>query len=305
MAGDPTSTDLLALLEDQIDVTRVPFSTRGSRLLVFKYSDRDQLYIKLAERLTAVQPGLDIYRFRPPYIQDLCFIDGDGMPLSFRMTTLPHALMFRTRLGTFVLTFERTDTVAIGLPRGGTAGIRFRVSTQMWQQSVNGGSLKAVRNLAYRTNGELLVNELSLERDVYLVELACHGQQDDGALAIHLQIRGDFDLDGEVRPFSETLACAELQWRSMFDSTPVVLAKYREKYAYAWWVMMNNLVAPLGRVTHEAMMPAKVQYVGVCELGCLFSHAGSAPRRSGASPQPVAHHARLPVAGWHDPRCRL
>ncbi|HSR29320.1 MAG TPA: hypothetical protein VLY63_02060 [Anaerolineae bacterium] len=73
----------LDLLEDRIDITRVPFSDRGSRLLVFKYPDQDRLYIKLAERLTAIQPGLDTYRFRPPYIQDLCFIDGEGMPLTF------------------------------------------------------------------------------------------------------------------------------------------------------------------------------------------------------------------------------
>jgi hypothetical protein len=69
-------------LRDRIDIARVPFSDRGSRLLVFRYPDSDRLYIKLAERLTAIQPGLDTYRFRLPYIQDLCFVDGEGMPLA-------------------------------------------------------------------------------------------------------------------------------------------------------------------------------------------------------------------------------
>jgi hypothetical protein len=36
--------------------------------------------IHRAERLTDIQPSVDTYRFRPPYIQDLCFIDQDGMP---------------------------------------------------------------------------------------------------------------------------------------------------------------------------------------------------------------------------------
>jgi hypothetical protein len=35
-------------------------------------------------------------------------------------------------------------------------------------QSDNGGSLKAVRNLAYRTNGRVLKNELGLEWEGYL-----------------------------------------------------------------------------------------------------------------------------------------
>ncbi|MGD8596914.1 MAG: hypothetical protein PVJ26_07810, partial [Anaerolineae bacterium] len=92
-----TTSSILESLKNKIDITRVPFSDRGSRLLVFKYSDQDHLYIKLAERLTSIQPGLDTYRFRPPYLQDLCFIDETGMPLNAHLTTYPHALFFQTR----------------------------------------------------------------------------------------------------------------------------------------------------------------------------------------------------------------
>jgi putative isomerase len=257
----------LALLEDQIDITRVPFSDRGSRLLVSKVQDRDHLYIKLAERLTAIQPGLDTYRFRPPYIQDLCFVDGEGMPLTYHLTTYPHALVFQTRLGTFALAFHRGDTLAIGLPAGRAAGIRFRVSTQMWQQSDDGGRLMAVRNLSYRTNGQVLKNELSLEREAYLVELIVDSSDD---AAVHLNIRSDLRLDGEPRPFSETLAAAEQRWHDWFARVPPVADRYRDHYYYAWWVMSNNLVDPLGHVTHEAMMPSKVQYVGVWNWDACF-----------------------------------
>jgi putative isomerase len=257
----------LALLEDRIDITRVPFSDRGSRLLVFKYPDRDHLYIKLAERLTAIQPGLDTYRFRPPYIQDLCFVDGEGMPLTYHLTTYPHALTFQTRLGTFALAFHRGDTLAIGLPAGTPAGIRFRVSTQMWQRSDDGGRLMAVRNLAYRTNGQVLKNELGLEREAYVVEFVVDGSDD---VSIHLNIRSDLQLDGEPVPFSETLAAAETQWHEWFARVPPVAARYRDHYYYAWWVMSNNLVAPSGNVIHEAMMPSKVQYVGIWNWDACF-----------------------------------
>ncbi len=257
----------LNLLKNRIDITRVPFSDRGSRLLVFKYPDREHLYVKLAERLTAIQPGLETHRFRPPYIQDLCFTDQEGMPLTYHLTTYPHALVFQTRLGVFALAFHRGDTLAVGLPSGQGAGIRFRVSTQMWQQTEDGGSLMAVRNLAYRTNGQVLRNELGLEREAYLVEFVVGGGDD---VAIHLNVRDDPSLDGELRPFSETLAAAEERWHDWFANVPRVADRYRDHYYYAWWVMSNNLVEPLGQVTHEAMMPSKVQYVGIWNWDACF-----------------------------------
>jgi putative isomerase len=262
-----TTAPHLGVLRNRIDITRVPFSDRGSRLLVFKYPDRDHLYVKLAERLTAIQPGLETYLFRPPYIQDLCFVDAEGMPLTYHLTSYPHALFFQTRLGVFTLAFHRGDTLAIGLPSGVPAGIRFRVSTQMWQRSDDGGSLRAVRNLAYRTNGHVLKNELGLEREAYLVEFVVEGGDD---VAIHMNIRGDLQLDGEPAPFSETLTAAERRWGDWFDHVPPVAEPYRDQYDYAWWVMSSNLVEPLGRVTHEAMMPSKVQYVGIWNWDACF-----------------------------------
>jgi putative isomerase len=262
-----TGTAILNSLENILDITRVPFSDRGSRLLVFKYADQDRLYIKLAERLTGIQAGLDTYRFRPPYIQDLCFTDREGMPLTYHMTTYPHALFFQTRIGTFVLAFNKGDTLAIGLPEGVPAGIQFRISTQMWQRTESGGTLKAVRNLAYRTNGDVLKNELGMEREAYAIEFIVDGGQD---VAIHLNIRNDLELNGEPHSFSQTLSSAEKRWDIWFRQAPPVAERYRQHYYYAWWVMNNNLVEPLGRISHEAMMPSKVQYVGIWNWDACF-----------------------------------
>ncbi|MDY6876505.1 MAG: hypothetical protein SWK90_09950 [Chloroflexota bacterium] len=257
----------LNLLRNHVDTTRVPFSERGSRLLVFKYPDGAGLYVKLAERLTAIQPGLETYRFRPPYIQDLCFVDEEGMQIAYHVMIYPHALFFQTRLGLFTLAFHKSDTLAVSLPPGVPAGIRFRVSTQMWQQSDEGGSLKAVRNLVYRTNSRVLKNELRLEQEAYLVEFVVDG---GGDVAIHLNIRGDFQLDGEPAPFSKTLSAAERRWEGWFARVPSVAEHYQDRYYYAWWVMSSNLVEPLGHVAHEAMMPSKVQYVGIWNWDACF-----------------------------------
>ena len=57
-----TTSPYLNLLRNHIDIQRVPFSDRGSRLLLFQQKNEPHLYIKLAERLTALEPGLDAYR---------------------------------------------------------------------------------------------------------------------------------------------------------------------------------------------------------------------------------------------------
>jgi glycogen debranching enzyme len=49
-----------------------------------------------------------------------------------------------------------------------------------------------------------------------------------------------------------------------------VSGEYEDHYYYAWWVMSNNLVEPLGQVVHEAMMPSKVQYVGIWNWDACF-----------------------------------
>jgi hypothetical protein len=116
----------------------VPLSDRGSRLLVQKHGDHDQLYIKLAERLKDLEPGLETYLFRPPYIKNLCFIDETGMPPAYHLTTYPHAMFFQTHLGRFALAFHKADTIAIGLPSVVRTGIRLHASTQIWQEEDDG-----------------------------------------------------------------------------------------------------------------------------------------------------------------------
>jgi glycogen debranching enzyme len=130
-----------------------------------------------------------------------------------------------------------------------------------------GGSLVGVRNLYYHTNGQVLRNELALERDTYAIEFVVNGGDD---IAIHLNIRSHLRLEGAVTPFSGTLAAAEERWNDWFCRVPSVAERFQGHYYYAWWVMSNNLVSPSGRVEHEAMMPSKVQYVGIWNWDTCF-----------------------------------
>ncbi len=260
IAQDATAS-YLDLLEGQIDITHVPFSDRGSRLLIYQVPGQSRLLIKLAERLTDLQPGLDTYRHRPPFIDSFAFVDETGTQLDFGdVVTHPHAVRFHTRLGVFTLVYQGERVISIGLPPDVTAGIHFHVSPQFWEETQCGGVFKAVRNLAYASNDECIRNKITPKGGGYVVDFIVEAGSD---CAITITIRGILDLSQEVLPFSTAYNQAEERWRSWFDQVPPVAEPYRRTYAYAWWVMANNLISPEGRVTYEAMMPSKVDYVGL------------------------------------------
>jgi glycogen debranching enzyme len=119
---------------------------------------------------------------------------------------------------------------------------------------------KAVRNLAYASNDRCVRNKITPKGGGYAVDFIVESGAD---CAIVITIRGTLDLSQEVLPFSTAFSAARERWERWFDLVPPVAEQYRPMYAYAWWVMANNLISPEGRVTYEAMMPSKINYVGL------------------------------------------
>ncbi len=258
----------LRLLEDRIRLQQIPFSDRGSRLLVYQSSQQEySFYVKLAERLTAVQPGLSTYRSRPPFIPRLQLVNGDGQPLPFTLTTYPHALIFQTPLGEFVLVFQDRETLSFGLPAGIPCGIRFTVLPDIARPDNYGGEFKSIRNCAYSTNGTLHLNQIADESGGYEVILTAVGDADT---AITLHVKAGLDLNREVQPFRQALAAAEQRWHSWFARAPEVGEPYRSQYYYAWWVMGNNLLSPQGFFKRESVAPSKAHYVGAWQWDNYF-----------------------------------
>lgn len=250
----------LNLLRNLLDFTRVPFSDRGSRLLVFLNPEKCNIFIRLAERLTSLDTDVEAYIRRPPFIYDLTLIDGDGDPLNFETTTYPHMIFFNTELGDFGLTFLDDETLALGLPPGKTVGIKFHVSPQFWKTTNQGGEFKSIRNLSYDTNGEIIKNQILPERGGYTVIILVRSGDDS---TITMKIGSNSASQTEVPPFSSIGDSAEERWKNWFDNIPPVADTYVRTYTYAWWVMANNLVRPKGSIVYEAMMPSKVNYVGL------------------------------------------
>jgi putative isomerase len=250
----------LEKLKNHIDITRVPFSDRGSRLLVFKTKDKSRLYVKLAERLTGIEPDIEAYLRRPAFITDICLVDDRGSPLEFEVTTTPYQLTFNTSLGKFELVFQDRRTLAWHIPPNTTAGLRFHVSPQYWQQTEIGGTFKAIRNVTYHASGEIKRNKITPRQGGYTVELIVEGEQD---CTITITIYPEHSAVSELEPFSQSSTKAKQRWQEWFERIPPVADLYQKTYASAWWVMANNLISPQGNVTYEAMSPSKLSYVGL------------------------------------------
>ena len=248
------------LLRNQLDFTRVPFSDRGSRLLVFLNPDMSNIRIRLAERLINLDADIEAYIHRAPFIHDLTLIDEDGAPLKFEATTYPHMIFFNTQIGDFGLTFFDDDILAFGLPPGKSSGLQFHVSPQFWKTTIQGGEFKFIRDLSYNTNGETVENLIIPERGGYTVKIIVKAGDDS---TITLNIGGKDSAKNDVPPFSIISNDSEARWKSWFEKLPQVANKYLRTYTYAWWVMANNLVHPKGSIGYEAMMPSKVNYVGL------------------------------------------
>lgn len=250
----------LNMLRNQIDYSRVPFSDRGSRLMIFKSKEKDEFYIKLAERLTNIEPGIESYLHRPPFINHLCLVDENGEELEFEMTSYPHIIYMSTRLGDFSLVFRDNQGIVIGLPPGVKAGIRFHVTVQICRVIETGGEIIAVRDFFYTSNGKTMKNQITPQQGGYTIEFVVSANND---CAISLTIGRDENPHKTPEAFSVYYELAEKRWQGWFARVPPVADKYRLNYAYAWWVMAINLVKPKGKVLFEAMMPSKTNYVGL------------------------------------------
>jgi putative isomerase len=263
-------SDHLRRLKDHIDLTEIPFSDRGSRLLVYREPDRSQLVLRLAERLTPREAGVDAYRDQPPFAPDIHVVDAAGERLDFTPVVYPHAVHFRTRLGEFRLAFQDADTLAFGLPDGPPAGLYLRVMPAFAAASQSGGSIHGTHDLTYAAHGPMLRSQATPagadgsggDRNGYAIECVLDGGTDR---AISLRVGGyrSAAQPPVPVPFSAAYAAAANRWHAWFEQAPRADDRYEPTYTQAWWVMAYNLVAPRGHLLHEGLMPSKSRYVGL------------------------------------------
>ncbi len=256
----------------RIPFSGIPFSERGSRILLFRRGSK--LYIRLAERWMKWIEEVGDYRHRPPVIDDFVFTDANGAPLDFQLTSYPHALTLATRIGEFWIAFADEETLYIRLPAA-RGGITFRAYAREGRTDRRGGEFKGDpehrtthRNIAYTTNARILTNEIVPDANGYQrVNLRIEATHDSAFL---LNITPRLGFNRGIARAEEILRDAEARWHTWFAAAPNVAEEYAEQYYYAWWILRMGLLSPRFYLTREAMMPSAIHYIGVWQWDAFF-----------------------------------
>lgn len=261
---------LLELLKNRINLTQIPFSERGSRLMVFR--NNHSLSVRLAERWFKRVGQLASYRTRPPLIDDWQFTDGEGRPLELGLTTHPHRVDCATAVGAFTLTFVDNETLLVALPAA-ACGMSFVANMDKSQIDRRGGVLRLTgdirRNIAYTTNARLLKNATApIDEGSHSIRLIFDAAGGNHALLLNITPRLGFNR--WIPDPAAALETAAQRWHDWFAAAPQVAEPFRAQYYYAWWIMRAGLISTRFYTTREAMTPSKIHYVGVWQWDAYF-----------------------------------
>ncbi len=247
-----TTSPFLNALKDRINLRHIPFSDRGSRLMVFRQNDH--LQVRLAERWFKLDHQLSSYR--------------NALP--FTATTYPHCIIFHTAVGDYWLVFVDQETLLLTLPPG-THGLRFRADLDAVRLDRRGGVIRRAgeirRNIAFTTNARLVTQQATPDGASHIVEMTFACADECGLL---LNITPRLGFNRHIPAPGAVLAAAEQRWDAWFAAAPVVAERYRAQYYYAWWVMRIGLISSRFYTTREAMTPSKIHYVGVWQWDAFF-----------------------------------
>ncbi|HEY3476390.1 MAG TPA: hypothetical protein VGK56_17380, partial [Anaerolineales bacterium] len=214
------NSEYLNLLQDRINLRDIPFSERGSRLLIFH--SNQHFTFRLAERWFKREGQLAAYRHRPPLIDQWVFADGEGTPLDVRLTTYPHRIDCETRIGTFHLTFVDIETVLITLPPE-QCTIKFNATLDKIQTDRRGGILRLTgdirRNVAYTTNAKI-VSHLTTPVGTEHQAVHLHMDASEGGRALLLNITPRLGFNRYIPDIAGVMQAAEQRWHQWFDSAP-------------------------------------------------------------------------------------
>jgi putative isomerase len=252
-------------LHNRIDLFNIPFSDRGSRLLLFRRDNT--LFIRLVERWVKWEQEFGNYRHRPPIIDNFTFLDSTGEPLEFETDTYPHVVEIRPSTGRFDWVFVDPETILVRLPAG-TYGFSFEAQTEEAQSDRRGGTLHGRRNIAYTTDARILSNDVLRVDEAHVrVHVRLKAEDDDVLL---LNVTPRIAYNRAIPSPEKTTLAAKATWQEWFDATPLVLDSRQSQYDYAWWVMRVGLLNPRYYFTREALVPSKIHYVGVWHWDQFF-----------------------------------
>jgi hypothetical protein len=253
-------------MHNRIDLVNIPFTDRGSRLLLFR--QEHQFSLRLAERWQKWEQEVGHYRNRPPMITHFTLLTDAGLPVTdIRVESEAHAVWLHTALGVFTWVFVDPETILLRLPAG-TYRLEFRVRADRGETDRRGGALRGKRNVAYTTNAHLIENALEApEGGLFQARLRIAAGE--GHILL-LNVTPRIAYNRSLPDAEAVLQTAEANWRAWISAVPPVLDIYREQYEYAWWILRAGLVNTRYYFTREALLPSKIHYVGVWHWDQVF-----------------------------------
>jgi len=265
MDAADTMSNSVDRLHNRIDLTHIPFTDRGTRLLLFM--EHDAVSIRLAERWVKWERQVGHYRQRPPMIERLTISDAEGTQCTLSPDTFPHVAGLNTTIGRFEWIFVDAETLMLRLPEG-----RFRLSCIIHAERAatdrRGVTLHGKRNVALTTNAVIEANTIAqISEELFeshLTLTAGRGQ----VLLVNITPRLAYNR--AIGDPEQALKAAQDRWDAWFARAPEVLPLYREQYNYALWVMRVGLLDTRYFFTREACVPSKVHYVGVWHWDQFF-----------------------------------
>lgn len=273
MTMDLFPSTYLKLLKNRINLRDIPFTERGSRLVIFR--EDHYFSVRMAERWIKRDQQLSAYRARPPIVDELKLTDANGVPLEFKVISYPHQLVCETVEGRFLLTFLDQETLAIVLPEAG-CGLSFLARVDQAQADRRGGVLRLTgeirRSIAYTTNARLIENSLETHAgDTFRIRLRMQPHpKGEAPPAVLLNITPRLGFNRYVPNIISVIESNARRWHAWFAAAPEVAPEYEAQYYFAWWVMGAGLISPRYYITREAMTPSKMYYVGVWQWDAYF-----------------------------------
>lgn len=252
-------------LHNRIDLVNVPFTERGSRLMLFQRGQT--LHIRLAERWIKQEKSMGHYRQRQPIIDQFTIVDAEGQAGPITVDTYPDAIHVLTPVGQFDWAFIDPESLLLRLPSG-RWGLEFITLCDRGAVDRRGGTMHGVRNISYTTNARLIRNEITSIDDNHLrVSLQVEAQPGDVLL---LNITPRLGYNRSLPDVETAFAEARRRWDEWFAAAPDVLEQYRPQFDYAMWIMRASLMSTRYFFTREACTPSKIHYVGVWHWDQFF-----------------------------------
>ena len=174
--------------------------------------------VRLAERLTRIDPGIEAYLKRAPFIDQLTIIDENGGEIPYVLTWNPYGVRLETIVGKFHLLIDSYDRLVIGIPDGALAGVRLRCNAEYYRETLPNGSQIPVRELSWQVNGTVFSQKSWQEGESHWLEVQLAAGTDCAFALTISEVTGT--EDNPVLSAAIILEANRRRWQGWFARAP-------------------------------------------------------------------------------------